>query len=349
MGVIDLLVLADTHLGFDAPVRPRVQRRRRGVDFFENTLKALKPAFEGRVDAVVHCGDLLFRSRVSAELVDRAFAGFKQVADRGVPVYIVPGNHECSRIPRGLLGLHPGIHVFDRPRTFYLERRNFRLALSGFPYWRDHIRSRFPEILERTGWQDSAGRCQGRVLCVHHCFEGATVGPAGYMFRWGTDVIKHQDMPSEFCAVLSGHIHRHQVLTRDLQGRRLAVPVLYPGSVDRTSFAEMDEDKGYLLVRLKNSCCGEKPGLAWRLQKLPTRPMVRIHLPAEQLNAQSLRVFLHRRLSRLDPSSIVRLQVSGTPPDDGLAVLRADSLRRISPPQMNISLRFSQHEPSQIR
>ena len=32
--MIRVLLLADTHLGFDLPSKPRVERRRRGPDFF---------------------------------------------------------------------------------------------------------------------------------------------------------------------------------------------------------------------------------------------------------------------------------------------------------------------------
>jgi len=41
---IRILLLADSHLGFDLPVRPRVVRRRRGHDFLANYAAALKPA-----------------------------------------------------------------------------------------------------------------------------------------------------------------------------------------------------------------------------------------------------------------------------------------------------------------
>ncbi len=44
------LFLADTHLGLDLPVNPRVERRRRGHDFLANYLRALAPALEGKVD-----------------------------------------------------------------------------------------------------------------------------------------------------------------------------------------------------------------------------------------------------------------------------------------------------------
>ena len=93
MDMIRILFLADTHLGFDFPFRPRVERRRRGPDFFKNFRKALEPAYSGEVDAVIHGGDLFFRSKVPAKLVDMAFEPLKEVADLGVKVYLVPGNH----------------------------------------------------------------------------------------------------------------------------------------------------------------------------------------------------------------------------------------------------------------
>ena len=64
--MIRILLIADTHLGFDLPFRPRIKRRRRGPDFFANFERALKPAISGEVDAIVHGGDVLYRSKVPA-------------------------------------------------------------------------------------------------------------------------------------------------------------------------------------------------------------------------------------------------------------------------------------------
>ncbi|MGZ6144044.1 MAG: metallophosphoesterase, partial [Myxococcales bacterium] len=66
---VRLLLLADTHLGFDEPTHARVERRRRGSDFLANFERALEPARRGEVDAVIHGGDLFYRSRVPAALV----------------------------------------------------------------------------------------------------------------------------------------------------------------------------------------------------------------------------------------------------------------------------------------
>jgi DNA repair exonuclease SbcCD nuclease subunit len=101
MGVMRILFLADTHLGVDLAFRPRIERRRRGPEFFANFKRALQPALDGQVDCVVHGGDLLFRSKVPARLVQMAFEPLRQVADREIPVYLVPGNHEYqSRVCR---------------------------------------------------------------------------------------------------------------------------------------------------------------------------------------------------------------------------------------------------------
>ena len=69
---IRILFLADTHLGYDLPFKPRIQRRRRGHDFFANYEVALAPAVRGEVDLVVHGGDLFFRARVPPVLVEMA-------------------------------------------------------------------------------------------------------------------------------------------------------------------------------------------------------------------------------------------------------------------------------------
>ena len=242
MGIARVLLLADTHLGLDLPFRPRVARRRRGEDFFANFQRALAPALDGAVDCVIHGGDILYRSKVPAELVHMAFEPLKRVAAGGTPVVVVPGNHERSGIPRGLLAAHPGILIFDRPRTHVLRLRGLSLAVAGFPFQRRDVRGQFPALLAQTGWRESEG--DARLLCMHQAVEGAVVGPVGYVFRRGDDVIKTSDIPAGLAAVASGHIHRFQVLSKDLTGRPLAAPVCYPGSMERTSFAERDETQG---------------------------------------------------------------------------------------------------------
>ena len=123
-----ILLLADSHLGFDLPQRPRVERRRRGHDFLANYARALAPALAGEVDVVIHAGDVFDRSSVAPALAYQAFEPLRRIADMGIPVLIVPGNHERSRLPHLRFAQHRELHVFAEPRTVVLDVRGLRIA-----------------------------------------------------------------------------------------------------------------------------------------------------------------------------------------------------------------------------
>ena len=333
--VLRILFLADTHLGFDLPVRPRIKRRRRGDDFLANYATALRPALAGEVDLVVHGGDVFNRSRPVPSLAYQAFEPLTRVADRGIPVFIVPGNHERGRLPHLRFAKHPGIHVFDEPRTFVAEIRGARVALAGFPSERDAVRARFTQLLEATRWRDVTADV--RLLCLHQCVEGSTVGPANYTFTTAPDVIRCADIASGFEAVLSGHIHRHQVLTRDLRGRALAAPVLYPGSIERTSIAEADEDKGFLIVEI--ALGNEEALVSWQFHMLPARPLVRCALDLDSCNESELEARVRAMLTDAPSDAVLTIRVDGAMTQHASQLLSAAHLRSLAPPTMNVEVR----------
>ena len=332
---IRILFLADTHLGFDLPFKPRIQRRRRGPDFFNTFHQALQPAYDQSVDLVVHGGDLFYRTRVPEQLIDMALGPLVEVAESGIPVYLVPGNHERSKIPLRLWGTHENLHIFNRPRSFVYKKGSKSLALSGFPFARK-IRDRFHDLVDRTGYEQFDA--DYRLLCIHQAVEGATVGVHNYTFRSGVEVIRGNDIPVDFTAVLSGHIHRAQVLTHDLQGTALAAPVIYPGSTERTSFVEREEAKGCMLLELG----GDKPHLALnngiRFINLPARPMENLVVDLNVIEDGSVLDEIQQRLVELDPDSVVRIQLLGVVTPQIEARLGAAELRKIAPPTMNVSL-----------
>ena len=332
--MIKVLLLADTHLGFDLPSRPRSERRRRGPDFFAMTRLALEPALRGEVDLVVHGGDLLYRSKVPASLVQAALEPLLEVADRGVPVVLVPGNHERSALPYPMLGSHERLHVLDRPRTVVLDLDGARVAVAGFPSERDAIRDRFPVLVRSTAAGEVAADL--RVLCLHQTVEGAAV--EGHVFRSGADVVRGRDLPAGFAAVLCGHIHRAQVLTQDLHGRPLAAPVLYPGSVERTSFAERHEAKGFMVLELEPDGLAAGRLARWEFRELPARPMAVVVVDASRFDAERLEARLRQELERLPADAVVELRIEGRLADAAGGVLHATALRRLHPASMNLSL-----------
>ncbi|MGE0430953.1 MAG: exonuclease SbcCD subunit D [Planctomycetota bacterium] len=336
-----VLFLADTHLGFDEPKKPGATsvRLRRGPDFFRNQALALQPALdrERGIDLVIHGGDVFDRSSVTPDLVERAFAPLKEVADSGVPVVVVPGNHERSRIPYPLLALHPHVHIVRRPITLTFDLRGLRLAIAAFPH-HDGIRERFGELLAQTGHDASDHAAADiRLLCMHQTVEGATVGPSDYVFRDDGETIRGADIPGDFAAVLTGHIHRRQTLTHDLGKRPLRTPVHYPGSVERTTAAERDEAKGFLILDFA-------PGsrlVSSTFHELPARPMVDHTFDATGLTHDELRATVKDLLDALPPRALARITVAGRIDGDARPAISAAAVRELTPDDMIVSVRDS--------
>jgi DNA repair exonuclease SbcCD nuclease subunit len=334
-GDIRILFLADSHIGFDLPVKARIARRRRGHDFLANYAAALEPALRGEVDLVVHGGDVFDRSRVATSVAYQAFEPLRRVADARVPVFIVPGNHERSRMPHARFASHPNIHVFERPRTFVAEVRGTRVAFGGFPYERHNVRAQFANLLDATGCRSRTAAL--RLLCMHHCVEGATVGPGNFVFTTADDVIRTRDLPRDFAVVLTGHIHRHQVLTTDRSGRALETPVLYPGSIERTSLAEIDEPKGYMLVNVAES--EGDFAVRWEFRRLPVRPMMRHDVSAEGMASRQLEDAVRGIVADAPADAVLSIRVTGELTDAQRRALSAARIRQFVPETMNVDIR----------
>ncbi|MBK5109684.1 MAG: hypothetical protein JJE12_16230, partial [Anaerolineales bacterium] len=142
------------------------------------------------------------------------------------------------------------------------------------------------------------------------------------------------DLPGEALAVLSGHIHREQVLASKSVDGKTTPPVIYPGSIERTSFAERDERKGFYEISLGKGEHGN-----WQIEELdfhelPARPMVDITL-GNSLEPGEVTDFIKLESSKIDPHSIVRLRCE---PDTGPGVkgsVTSSLLREILPETMN--------------
>lgn len=341
---VRVLLLADSHLGFDLPARPRVPRRRRGPDFLDNHRRALRAAVTEGVDLVVHGGDVFHKPGALPSLAYQAYEPLRAVADAGIPVAVVPGNHERGRLPHLRFLRHPLIHVFDEPRTVTVDAGGVRVALAGFPYTR-RIRDAFGDTVHGTGWGAEAATAHAALLCMHHCFEGATVGPADYTFRRNRDVVQAADVPRGFAAVLSGHIHRHQVLTRDLRGRLLPCPVFYPGSVERTAFAEAGEAKGYLVLEVEPGPAGSAGrASSWTFHRLPSRPMVQADVAAAGRSGDALAAEVRRVVAAAPPEAVVRVRLRGTPAPSALRALTASRIRALTPVGMNLEVVWERPE-----
>ena len=100
-----VVFLSDTHLGFDLPIRPRVQRYRRGERFFENLERVLDHATTTRAD-LARLSDRLLQIEAAItsarrEIVTMGPDGYwdalVEIAPVGTAAPARPGAKACSR------------------------------------------------------------------------------------------------------------------------------------------------------------------------------------------------------------------------------------------------------------
>ena len=321
--MVKIIFLADSHLGFDFPLRPQKEKRRRGIDFFNNFDFILDYAKTNKADLVIHGGDLFFRTRVPNPIIDMVYERIFNFAQTGIPISIVPGNHESSKLPVSLFMQHANIYYFTKPRIFQFRLNKIDIDIAGFPCVRNDVKSVFPGIISEIQGQLRAEAV--KLLCMHQSIEGAQVGPSNYTFRQGNDVIAMDDFPNNLDLILSGHIHRAQVLYT-----RNKTPVIYPGSIERTAFAEKDEEKGFYEIDIHT-----QREISYRFIKLNTRPMIDVLLENESYTFNSLKNEILLFINEIHPDSIIRFKMKN---NVNLPLLNVKLLDDIIPSTMNYQI-----------
>lgn len=324
-----ILHIADTHIGAALPARPRTRASHRGDDIIASYNAALAPALELPVDLVIHAGDLFHRAKPTQAALAAAASPLLSIAAAGIPVVIVPGNHERSALPTSLLFSHPNIHVFDQPKTYVFAAGGRYVAIAGFPCLRREAAQQFPDAVAATKWQRAGGEIN--ILAVHQTFAGAVVGPSGFRFRTGDEVVPRDWVPSGFDYVAAGHIHRHQVLTTP---HRNGPRIVYAGSTDRISFAERDEPKGAVLLETT------RKRLRYRFIEHTVRPLASLPLDLTNMSQDQIRDAARDLIKPLPNGAVTALRLTGTAAPGALRGLQLSQHCRALRPDLRLTVSF---------
>jgi DNA repair exonuclease SbcCD nuclease subunit len=297
-------------------------RRRRAEWIYDNFLAVVNHALSIKADLFIHSGDLFNKYYIPRDRMDTLIRPFIDLSKAGIPTLLIPGNHERSEFPFDLFHGVKRVFVFDRPMSLCFDLDGYKVGIAGFPFIRNDSKRTFLKALEETEYGEL--RTDFNVLVTHQAFDGAMVGPMDFTFRTGRpDTVARETLPLDFDYVAAGHIHRCQVLSHP---KRPRTNIVYPGSIQRMSFAEIDEKKAFVV--------GEVMGdrIETRFVPLPEWDMEMVEIEAAGQGPEALQNAIRSQFWRFREDMVIRFNLTGGSRMSDYAEIDFESLRKEMPP-----------------
>lgn len=244
----------------------------RVMDFLKSLDTIIDTAIEEKVDLVLFAGDA-YKDRNPAPTFQREWGRrIMRLSQAGIPTLLLIGNHDLSPALGRANALEtfdtlqvPHVRVIDRPA--YLgpdELFGLPLQVLALPWiarsgLMAHLgisgadKSQVYELLEErlnelvNEWLENADPDLPVVLTAHASVQGAKYGGERTVML-GSDLVLSgslvRDPRLDYVAL--GHIHKPQNLNQDAHP-----PVVYPGSIERVDFGEVEDDKYFVIARVE--------------------------------------------------------------------------------------------------
>ena len=295
-----ILHTADIHVGIDTYGRldAATGLSSRLLDFQRSFEAMVERAVDERVDLFLFCGDA-YRTADPTPTQQRIFARcLRPVAAAGIPIAMVVGNHDhpVSFGKASALDIFEFVEgkplVFRTPELKTVETKAGPLQLIGLPWpirsvllTKEEHRGKTPAELRELIETKYAERVRALAAACDPAIPTVLAGHfsvlnAELSGSERTSLIAHEPKflasqlavpPVDYVAL--GHIHRHQDLNPG------GVPVVYSSSIERVSFKEADDAKGFVLVDLDPAKpAGQRATYAF--VPTPARPFVTVHADA---------------------------------------------------------------------
>ena len=269
---------------------PATGVNRRVLDFLCRFDELIDYGLEREVDLVIFAGDA-YKRRNPSPTYQRAFARrVKRLADAGVPVVLLVGNHDLPTMVQRASSVDifrtldvPNVVVGRVEDIHHIETRRGPVQVATVPYpvrqrllahdeYRGLSIEELDKVLEHTVTKNIEAMAAmldpeiPAVLTAHLTVSGATFGSErSVMIGRDAVILKSALADPAWDYVALGHVHKHQSLNDGGYP-----PVVYSGSLERIDFGEEGQPKGFCWVELAR---GET---AWEFVEVDARPFVTV-------------------------------------------------------------------------
>lgn len=247
-----LIHFSDLHIGMEnyARLDPETGLSTRLLDFFQTFDFIVDKAFEEEVDAVVFAGDA-YKTRDPNPTQQRGFGErIKKIAKK-IPVILVVGNHDTPNAEgkANTLDIYSALEIDNvwvsrKPELLEIPTKSGKLQVVTLPWLHKNdyktIGEKLNSLYEKIKPDSPA------IFLSHAEVEGASFGSEkGLAIQNDVTIPLSLLTDRRLHYVALGHIHKHQVLSKDPL-------VVYSGSPQRIDFGEEKEEKGFCLVEISS-------------------------------------------------------------------------------------------------
>lgn len=328
-----ILHTADIHVGYETHGRHDTKSglNSRWLDVQKCLEFMVQKALEEEIDLFLFCGDA-YKEPQPTPTEQRIFArALRPLLDKGIPTVFVIGNHDypttAGRVNALQIfsDLHNKVYLFSRPHSKDFETKSGKIRIVGLPWPARHMLAGQKENLGKTPEElnasvhesyaefieDEAKKIRNENL-PYPAILAAHIHVADAIISEGSERIKSRDLmfnvaalaKREFSYVALGHIHKHQDLNEGAVEHG-EPPVVYSGSIERITFSEEKDPKGFVIVEFD-----EHKRATYRHVQTPARPMQTIKINIKEKGDHEVMQEILSTLSCYDTKdAIVRINI----------------------------------------
>lgn len=300
MKTIKIVHTADNHLDPTfQKFKSKINERRR--DFRINFEKIVKFCLDNKVDVLLLCGDIFDRINPRNPPRSSLMKWFRDLTSSGTKIFMIGGNHD---MPRSVEEAESPLLLFERSgyarffgSTEEVETENLKigdvtLTISGLSFNHNFSASDNPLSNVRIPEEGDFN-----ILMLHYSITGVKQKYPHAL----EPIVKASEIPKHVNYVAAGHLHKPEI--KVLGNTTIA----YPGSTEKLTFDEAEDEKGFYLIELENNLTPRQTFV-----KLETRPMKRIFLEVNSINEKDIQNYVQSEVLKLrNENLILRVDLKG--------------------------------------
>lgn len=271
-----ILHFADAHIDIASQRKrdPESGMPIRVLDFLKALDAIIDTAIDEKVDLVLFAGDA-YKDRTPVPTYQREWGRrIMRLSQAGIPTLLLVGNHDLPPTTNRANALQefdtlavPHVTVLSKPRFLkpadldglplqiiaipWISRSGMMATLAARGETNIDAFEELGKYLHAivTEWMSTADPEYPLILTAHGMVEGAVLG-SERTISLGSDLTFPgaliRDPRLAYSAL--GHVHKFQDLNAGKQP-----PVVYPGSIERVDFGEVQDDKGFVIVTVEKN------------------------------------------------------------------------------------------------